>query len=453
MHTRLVMPDLRFPRDADDPSRALRLAAEGVAGFCVFSGDARLAGLLQRLRAVAPHPLLIAADLEEGAGQQIEGCIRHPPAASLDPDGAEAAGIRTAVEARPVGIDLAFAPVCDVVSHPSNPIIQSRAFRDPVACAPRFIEGARRFGLKTCAKHFPGHGGTAADSHAALPVVDAPEALWRERDLPPFRACVEAGVDAVMTAHIACPALTGSPTLPATLSRRVVTDLLRTEMGFAGLVVTDALVMEGVLAGRTEVEAARLALEAGCDLLLCPREPEALLEALRGVEAEAAVARVAAAAEPVPDPLEAAVEAALTTDGPLPVGPGTHPLRICDLQGAGRELARTAGLAYELYAPDGRLLEAGEGPGLAVPTVVLAWRDRAWGEPLEAPPAVRALAEGAGLLVVLGPAVLAEGSGSAARIIAPGRDALTLRVVIRRARGAENPPRRRGPGPADRLLS
>jgi beta-glucosidase-like glycosyl hydrolase len=244
MSGRLLMPMLRYPKRLD---QARDLARAGVGGFCVFGGDARLPLLIEELQALAPHPLLIASDLEEGAGQQVAGQPRHPPAILLDPDAAEAAGARTALDARPLGITMNFAPVCDVSSHDRNPIIQERAFRDPAACAPRYIAGARRYGMRTCAKHFPGHGATDADSHDALPVVDADAATWRERDLPPFRAAIEAGVDAVMTAHIDCPALTGEPGLPATLSRAVVTGVLRGELGFSGLVVTDALLMEGVL--------------------------------------------------------------------------------------------------------------------------------------------------------------------------------------------------------------
>ncbi|MHC4817177.1 MAG: glycoside hydrolase family 3 N-terminal domain-containing protein, partial [Planctomycetota bacterium] len=330
-NARLVVPGLRFPTDLE---KELRLAERGAGGFCIFGGDARLKETLDRLQAAAPHPLLFASDMEEGAGQQIEGWERHPPAAALDPAAAEVAGIRTAVEARSLGLTMTFAPVCDVVSDPRNPIIQGRAFTDPEACAPRFVQGARRMGLRTCAKHFPGHGATREDSHADLPVVDAPPDTWRVRDLPPFAACIEAGVDAVMTAHIACPGLTGSPTLPATLSWKVITDLLRCELGFEGLVVTDALLMEGVRAGRGEAAAAVLALEAGCDALLCPADPEGVMDAIENADAGASLERMALAARPLPDPLAAAAAASVTTGGRLPVGPGPHRPEVCDLDGA-----------------------------------------------------------------------------------------------------------------------
>ncbi len=409
------MPGLRFQRDVDAPDALLRLAARGVGGFCVFGGDDRLPALLRRLREAAPHPLLIASDVEDGAGQQVAGLSRHPPAAALTPDAAEIAGARTAVEARRVGITMAFAPVCDVVSEPRNPILQARAFADPAASAPRFVVGARRMGLRTCAKHFPGHGAAALDSHDALPVVDAPAETWRARDLPPFAACIAAGVDAIMTAHVACPALTGSATLPATLSRRVMTSLLREEMGFRGLLVSDALLMDGVLQGRSEAQAAVAALQAGCDVVLCPSDVEGVLGAIERIEASASLDRIAAAAQPLPDALAAAAEASVRSRGPLPVGPGPHPIRTFDLGGSD---------------PPEALRRS-----LSLPAVAILRRDRAWGGPLLLPPEARAAAREAGLLILLGPPVLMEGLHPPAWVQAPGEDPLTLEAVARRAFG------------------
>ncbi len=414
-NARLVVPALRLPANDLDPY--LRLAARGVGGFCVFGGDLSLRTILDRLQGAAPHPLLFASDLEDGAGQQVRGLTRHPPAAALDPDAAEHAGIRTAIEARLMGLTMAFAPVCDVLSVARNPIIQARAFRHPPA-PPRFVRGARSFGLRTCAKHFPGHGGTALDSHDALPVVDADLATWRRRDLPPFQLCIDAGVDAVMTAHVACPALTGSPTLPATLSRRVMTDLLRKEMGFSGLAVTDALLMEGVRGGRSEGEAALLSLEAGCDALLVPSDVDAVLAAVERADAPEALARMAAAAEPLPDPLAAAAEGSVACTGEVRVGPGPHAPLVFDLdrRGAGEALARAIG-------------------GLSVPSVLILRSDRAWGGALELPAAAREAAAGAGLVILLGPKLLLEGLSPRAHVQAPGHDPLTVAAVARRVRG------------------
>jgi len=442
---RLLLPTLRFAEAGRDLSPFLRWAERGVGGFVVFGGGPGLAAMLQRLRGAAPHPLLFASDLEDGAGQQIEGETRHPPAAALDPDAAEAAGRLTALEARPHGITMTFAPVCDVKSEPRNPILSQRAFTDPVAAAPRFTEGARAGGLRTCAKHFPGHGATTEDSHTHLPVVRADAGVWRARDLAPFRACIDRGVDAVMTAHVACPELTGEGMLPATLSRRVMTGLLRDELGFRGLLVSDALLMEGVRGGRSEAEAALLAMEAGCDAVLCPEDVEGVLTALRDVRPqriEEALVRVAAASEPLPvrrsgdaaslrGVLRRAAIASVTRRGQLPVGSGSHPLLIAELHGGGEAIAAAWGGAYRRLGLDGATLEESGAGGLAAPVFLCARRDKAWGGPLDCPPALRRIGEAARAVVALGPARLTEGWGSPSLVHAPGEDPLTLREVFR----------------------
>ncbi|MFQ5844789.1 MAG: glycoside hydrolase family 3 N-terminal domain-containing protein [Planctomycetota bacterium] len=438
---RLVLPLLRFQDAVRDPDPFLRLAERGVGGFCVFGGDHRLPGLLGRLQEAAPHPLLICADLEDGAGQQVGGCTRHPPAAALDAEAAEAAGALTAVEARRHGITMALAPCCDVLSEPENPILNVRCFRDPALGAPAFVRGARRAGLRTCAKHFPGHGGSRADSHDALPVVPAGAATWRRRDLPPFAACFEAGVDAVMSAHLDCPALTGEPALPATLSRRVMTGLLRDELGFSGVVLTDALLMKGV--GADEAEAARAAFEAGCDLLLGPRDPERVLRAVRRLDAERSLWRIDAAAgaptagaEPDPAALRERLRDAAArsvTGKAAPVGPGPHPLRIFDLHGEGHDVAAACGLGWERRGLSGEVLDSADGPGLQAPVVAVLRRDKAWGGPVSPPPAVAEAMRAAALVVVLGPDSLRR-AAPGPHLHAPGQDPFTLREVLRRVR-------------------
>jgi beta-glucosidase-like glycosyl hydrolase len=430
---RLVMPALRWPIESEEPF--LRLAEAGIGGFCVFGGDESLIGFIARLQNAAPHPLLIAADYEEGVGQHVQGFSVHPTAAALDPDAAEIAGIRTAVEARRLGINMTFAPVCDVLSERTNPIIQSRAFLDPMACVPRYIEGARRFGLRTCAKHFPGHGATSTDSHDALPVVAAAAHVWRERDLPPFAVAIAAGVDAVMTAHIDCPALTGEAGLPATLSKRVMTGLLRDEMGFQGLLVTDALLMEGVRSGRGEGEAARLSLQAGCDVLLCPGDLDAVLAAAGDAgDVDAALARVSAASEPLPDPMDLAAARSVTGNGAKdPIGSGEHPLRIFARGTAGRRLAKLLGRAYELHDFHGRHLDSGAGVGLDRPSVAILRPERAWGGPLELSEAVRKAANEASALWLFGAEALADGLSPSWLLRAPGTDDRTLQAAVHAA--------------------
>jgi beta-glucosidase-like glycosyl hydrolase len=226
--------------------------------------------------------------------------------ATGDPRLAFRQGRAIALAARRIGIGLAFAPVVDVNTDPRNPIINVRAFGETPGLVARmgsaFIRGCQSAGVLACAKHFPGHGATRTDSHSVLPVVWASRVSAWKTELAPFRAAVKAGVASVMTAHVVFPAFDGR--IPATLSKRIVTGILRERLGFRGLVVTDSLRMGGIARGYAEGPAAVAALQAGCDLLLDPRDPVALLEHLehavrqgdlKGATVAAALARVRAA--------------------------------------------------------------------------------------------------------------------------------------------------------------
>ncbi len=258
----------------------------GVGGFCLFGGNVdRTPGLIEAMRDLAGHRLLVASDLERGLGQQLEGATVFPSlmmcGATGEPNLAFAQGCATAVEARVAGINLVFAPVADVHTEDENPIIGVRAFgTEPAMVAEfvtAFVRGLERGGVAATVKHFPGHGDTRRDSHIELPVVDADRGTLASRELVPFRSAFASGVHAVMTAHVEYPALDVGP---ATLSRSVVTGLLRRELGFDGLVVTDALLMGGITEHHGSGEAAVRAVEAGCDVLLMPADTE---EAVRGV--------------------------------------------------------------------------------------------------------------------------------------------------------------------------
>ncbi len=268
-------------------------------GFIVFRGGPDLGEILAELQARSERPLLVAGDIEFGAGQQLAGATVLPPLMALgaidSEDAAYEAGRITAVEARARGVNWAFAPVADVNVNPRNPIINIRSFGGEPGrvgrLAAAWIRGAQEHGLLATAKHFPGHGDTAVDSHSRLPTILADRPRLDAVELAPFRECIAAGVGAVMTAHLAVPALDGSG-VPATLSKAIMTDLLRHEMGFAGLVVTDALIMGGITATFGEAEAVAAALDAGCDVLLMPRDPfsarQAILTAVeRGLVSEA----------------------------------------------------------------------------------------------------------------------------------------------------------------------
>ncbi len=276
---------------------ALRAIEAGAGGVILFGGTAEtVPRMVEQLQDAADWPLLVAADLERGAGQQVAGLTELPPPGALgwidDPELTRAAGRRTARDARAVGINWVLAPVADLDAEAGNPIVQSRAFGDDperVAVHVRaWIEGCQESAL-ACGKHYPGHGRTTADSHLTLPLVSASGALL-EQDRVPFRAAVRAGVAGIMTAHVAYPSLDPTGT-PATFSAPILAGL-RAE-GFEGVIVTDALMMEGARLGRGPGEAACRALAAGVDLLLYPEEPLAVIARLQAsvTEDEAFAAR------------------------------------------------------------------------------------------------------------------------------------------------------------------
>jgi beta-glucosidase-like glycosyl hydrolase len=284
---RLLLPALRWSADAgfEDFRETIELGLHrGVGGFILFGGEAEgVRKLTQELHARSPHPLLIASDLERGAGQQFRGATPLPPAAALgwleDLETTRRAGELTAREARALGVNWVYAPDADVDLEPENPIIGVRSFgtapEKVAAQVAAWVRGCREGGALSCAKHFPGHGRTVGDSHIEQPCVLAPrEAL--EEDLLPFRAAVDAGTDSMMTAHVCYPALDAGGA-PATLSSPILGQVLRRELGFGGLVVTDAIIMEGLTEGTTEAEAAVRALAAGCDVLLYPDNVDAVI--------------------------------------------------------------------------------------------------------------------------------------------------------------------------------
>lgn len=273
----LVLPALRwqdgagaYRMDGGDVGEALRA---GAGGFILFGGSAEAAArLTAELQERAGRPLLFGADLERGAGQQFAGLSEWPPPAALALLGEEAiraAARATAREARQVGVDWIFAPVADLDLEPANPIVQTRAFgADPGAvgrCVELWVRAAQEEGALACVKHFPGHGRTRQDSHREVPVVRASRKALAA-DFAPFRAGIAAGVASVMTAHVGFPALDPSGT-PATASAPILR-LLRHDLGFHGLVVTDALIMEAASGAGGPVEQ----VAAGVDLLLYPRD-------------------------------------------------------------------------------------------------------------------------------------------------------------------------------------
>ena len=256
------------------------------------------AELLNRLQQDSRLPLLIAADFERGVSMRLRGATEFPHAMAFGAAGkfeyAEAFGRITAEEARAVGVHWNFFPDADVNSNPANPIINTRSFgEDPQQVGElvtAYIRGARAKGMLTTVKHFPGHGDTATDSHLGVAQVTGDKGRLESVELPPFREAIAAGVDSVMVAHVTVPALDAQPDHVATTSSAIVTDLLKKQLGFKGIVVTDALDMGALTRlyaghiGRAAVDA----FKAGNDLLLIPADLDAsykaMLEAVRSGE-------------------------------------------------------------------------------------------------------------------------------------------------------------------------
>jgi beta-N-acetylhexosaminidase len=240
------------------------------------------AELLNRLQSESKLPLLFAADFERGVSMRLMGTTVFPHAMAFGGDGkaedAETFGRITAEEARAIGIHWNFFPDADVNSNPANPIINTRSFgEDPKQVGDlvaAYIKGAHEGGMLTTVKHFPGHGDTATDSHLGVASVNVDRAHLDSIELPPFREAIAAGVDSVMVAHVTVPALDSDPNHVATISPAIVSDLLEKQLGFKGIIVTDALDMAGLThlfannIGRAAVEA----FKAGNDLLLIPAD-------------------------------------------------------------------------------------------------------------------------------------------------------------------------------------
>lgn len=249
-----------------------------------------MAAFLNHMQRLSPLPLIVGSDFERGASMRIANTTKYPHnmayVAAGDLEASRYEGLETARDARAMGIQWIFAPVADVNNNPDNPIINIRSYgekpEDVAAHVAAYIDGAHSDPLAkvlVTAKHFPGHGDTNTDSHIGLGVVAGDKARLESVELVPFKAAVAHQVDAIMTAHLTVPALEPEE-IPATVSKAVLTDLLRKEMGFTGLVVTDAMDMKALTATLSPAEAAVKALEAGADILLMPSKPDEVIKAV-----------------------------------------------------------------------------------------------------------------------------------------------------------------------------
>ncbi len=324
----------RSPRSEESRELLAEIRDLRVGGVVVFDSDLEsIPPLLNALQDAAEVPLLVASDLERGLGFRVRrGAVSLPHAMAIGATGSEAAarfaGEVTAREGRALGIHWNFAPVADVNNNPQNPVINVRSFgEDPelVARMTRaFVEGARAGGMLTAVKHFPGHGDTAVDSHVALPRIESDRERLEAVELAPFRAAVAAGVDAVMVGHIAVPALDPTGT-PATLSPVLTAGLLRDELGFGGLIVTDALEMDGlaVWAGAAAVRS----VQAGADVVLLPGDTRVAVQSLVRAVAEGQLS-------------EARLEASVRRILVVKAGLRLHKERHVDPAEIGRHVAR-----------------------------------------------------------------------------------------------------------------
>ncbi len=274
---------------------------QGIGGVIMSVGSpTEVAAKLNDFQAHSNIPLIVAADLETGAGFRMRGAVQMPGTielggatdfpslmavgATADPQLAYEMGRITAREARAVGIHIPFAPVLDVNNNPDNPIINVRSFgenpEEVAGLGAAFVRGVQENGAIATGKHFPGHGDTETDSHLGLPAIPHSRARMDSVELFPFRHAIEAGMGAVMTAHISVPSLDGGVGDPSTLSSAVLTDLLRGEMEFDGLLFTDAMDMSAISRGYGAEEASVRAIEAGADVILMPPSVERAVEGI-----------------------------------------------------------------------------------------------------------------------------------------------------------------------------
>jgi len=265
------------------------LTVEYEDGFLYKNEPLEAAMVTNQLQSDSEFPLMFAADFERGLGMRLNEVTGFPHAmafgAAANLDYARQSGRITAMEARAIGVHWNWFPDTDVNSNPDNPVINTRSFgEDPTQVgqmAAAYIEGAHEYGMLTTAKHFPGHGDTDTDSHLTVPLVKGDQQHLDSIELPPFQAAIKAGVDAVLVAHVAVPALDPDAKHVASISPAIITGLLKQKMGFAGLVVTDALVMDGLMklfpegGAAASARAAVEAVKAGNDVLLLPADLDA----------------------------------------------------------------------------------------------------------------------------------------------------------------------------------
>ncbi len=281
---RLVHPGFWFGKTPLE--EALKLAKRGVGGFCLYGGTrGEITQFTKAVRQASPLPyLLISADYEDGLGRWVPDAPLLPSNMAIGAAGDEnlafEKGFLTALQARSLGVDWVFAPVLDLANNPLNPIVNTRAFgqdsQTVISLASAFIDGLKKGGALNSLKHFPGHGDTTTDSHLSLPVLHKTYAQLCATELVPFQALL-AKADSVMAGHLLLPEI--DPDFPASLSQKILKEILRRKMNYRGCLLTDALLMKAI---GDEKQAALGALNAGADILLVPENPFTLIDFLEG---------------------------------------------------------------------------------------------------------------------------------------------------------------------------
>jgi beta-N-acetylhexosaminidase len=281
----VVMPRLDL-RESDALALAMHLVSEFKAGgFIIFGGDKEsLKRATEELSSVSEIPLFFGLDAERGVGQIVSGGALFPFIMSLGAANDEGLVYEEARfiarEMKECGLNLIFAPVLDVNTNPGNPIINIRSYGSNPELVSRmgaaFIAGVQDEGVLACGKHFPGHGGVAVDSHEDMPVENRSLEQLLTCDLVPFKRAIESGVASLMTAHVAFPGI-GDGNIPATISKGIINGILRADLGYKGLVITDSFRMSGINKFGDEADNSHLALDAGCDIILDPNNPSSLL--------------------------------------------------------------------------------------------------------------------------------------------------------------------------------
>ena len=284
----LVMPRIDF-NDRDYFEKAANLVEEYcVGGFIVFNGQVdQVKSCIEKLQSISKIPLFFSCDAERGLGQIVSGATKFPflmsQGAISDKSLLEAQAECTANEMRICGFNLLFAPVLDINSDQSNPIINIRAFSDnskKVAnLGKKFIESVEKKGVLTCAKHFPGHGDCSVDSHVDLPIINKSYEELSNLELLPFIEAINSNVSSIMLAHIALPKISDS-NIPATFSRKIVKIILRDKLGFNGLIITDSYRMDALKSFGDESSYCLQSVTAGCDIILDPIDSKLVVESL-----------------------------------------------------------------------------------------------------------------------------------------------------------------------------